>query len=277
MNILIVDTPCGPIEYSDHGEGEPILVLHGGHGNCKENLMFKGLSTKKYRFITPSRPGYGATPLSGGETHAQAAQKIVSLMDHLDIEHFSLFGISAGGPTAIEIAASEPARVKKLLLASAITKQWMTNKDKLYKKAQKLFHPRLEKYTWAMFRLSFRLAPKALSKVMIAELSTVESPQIKASEREELWTLTKNQRSGEGFLNDLRQQTSKDRTNDITTPCLLIHSKNDAAVPIGHAQHAHETIKNSELLVLDNKWGHLFWIGEDSAKPIEETDSFFSR
>jgi pimeloyl-ACP methyl ester carboxylesterase len=63
MRIEVIKTDKGQIEYSIVGKGVPILFLHGGHSNCQETLLHKGFDTNKFQLITPSRPGYGNTPL----------------------------------------------------------------------------------------------------------------------------------------------------------------------------------------------------------------------
>ena len=49
------------VEYSVVGKGAPILIMHGGHSNCKEELGYSELTGNGYSVITPSRPGYGNT------------------------------------------------------------------------------------------------------------------------------------------------------------------------------------------------------------------------
>lgn len=56
------------IEFSVIGEGEPILVFHGGHSNCKEEFGYEALIKNDYSIITPSRPGYGRTSKEIGES-----------------------------------------------------------------------------------------------------------------------------------------------------------------------------------------------------------------
>ena len=36
----IVQTPCGPIEYAEAGEGIPMLVVHGAGGGFDQGLYF---------------------------------------------------------------------------------------------------------------------------------------------------------------------------------------------------------------------------------------------
>ncbi len=61
----ILATKLGKIEYSIKGKGEAILFVHGGHSNSKESKFHLGYDLEKYKLITPSRPGYGHTPLNG--------------------------------------------------------------------------------------------------------------------------------------------------------------------------------------------------------------------
>jgi pimeloyl-ACP methyl ester carboxylesterase len=64
MTVSITDTARGQIEYNLLGQGKPILFIHGGHVTCREEIFQKGLNPMEYCFITPSRPGYGHTPLT---------------------------------------------------------------------------------------------------------------------------------------------------------------------------------------------------------------------
>ncbi|MEI0740377.1 hypothetical protein VQ056_33385 [Paenibacillus sp. JTLBN-2024] len=42
------------LEYSLVGSGEPVLILHGGHSNCHEELGYAHLVAHGFRVITPS-------------------------------------------------------------------------------------------------------------------------------------------------------------------------------------------------------------------------------
>ncbi|BFP42228.1 hypothetical protein FGF1_30730 [Flavobacteriaceae bacterium GF1] len=80
--------------------------------------------------------------------------------------------------------------------------------------------------------------------------------------------------SGQGFLNDIRQNLTTSVLGKVKCPTLVIHSENDNSVPLSHAEHAHEMIANSRLEILKNTWGHLFWIGADSKESIAKTIRF---
>src|SRR4051812_22605240 len=125
MMISLIETIKGKIEYSMLGQGRPILFVHGGHVNCTETIFQKGLDANRFCFITPSRPGYGNTPLSDlNKTPKGTADLFIALLDELKIQEAIVVGISAGGLTALEMAANYPDRIQCLVLMSALTKKW---------------------------------------------------------------------------------------------------------------------------------------------------------
>ena len=171
MNRKIVNTKLGLIEYSSIGKGIPILFVHGGHSNCKENLSHKGFNINKYRLITPSRPGYGKTPLNNNRTPRKTAALIIELINYLEIEKVIVYGISAGGLTAIELASSYPDRIIKLILASAVTKKWIAKNSKIYRSAIKIFNPKMEYLTWGMVHFFSLIFPKLIAKSFFSQFS----------------------------------------------------------------------------------------------------------
>lgn len=269
-----IHTSRGYIEYSSVGTGRPILFIHGGHSNCNETLCHKGLDSGKYQFITPSRPGYGKTPLDGNRTPGQAARLIAELIDSLSLEDVIVYGISAGGPTAIELAGNYPDKVGKLILASAVSKKWLDENGKTHKTARVIFHPAIEKATWGMVRLFSKIAPQMIARSFFPQFSKKPLHTLKDQDVKDLMSAMKHYHSGRGFLNDIGQTIHDSALLKIKCPTLIIHSRNDSSVPIGHALHADSLIENSKLLELDNEWGHLIWIGSDSITPTEQLTGF---
>ncbi len=160
------------IEYSILGkEGEPILVMHGGHSNCYEVFGYESLIKSGFMVITPSRAGYGKTSKEIGESLFKACNYYVKLLDHLGIEKVHVLSISAGGPSGPYFASHYPERVKTLTLQSAVTKEWHTPKDKIYQLAQIIFHPYSEKMTWKLVAFISNLFPRFMFKQMISSFS----------------------------------------------------------------------------------------------------------
>ena len=277
MKTFTISTKRGNIEFVSKGKGIPVLFIHGGHSNCKETLLHKGFDLTKFNAIVASRPGYGKTTLNNNESPRQAAALFIELLDYLNLEKVIIYGISAGGLTAIELAGNFPERVNKLILASAVSKKWLDPNGKIYKTTKKLFHPGTERIVWGMIRFFSLLTPGLIAKSFYTQFTTNLPHKLNKSDVKELTHTFKYFRSKKGFLNDVDQNTDDVIITKIKCPALIVHSKNDKSVSYEHALHSNKMIKNSELLSLDNEWGHLFWIGADSKKTIEKIIEFIGR
>ena len=278
MTISFPETAKGKIEYSLLGQGKPILFIHGGHINCRETIFQKGLDPQIFCFITPSRPGYGQTPLTDqNKTPKGTADLLVALLDELKIPKVIVVGISAGGLTALELAANYPDRVERLVLLSALTKKWFVETDKVYQGGKKLFAPGVERFTWLLYRLCFRLFPKMMTKTMFKQLSTYRPIEYTDEEFLELKQMTLNMRSGQGFVNDLDQTIDQERLSRVACQTLILHSNHDKAVDLSHPYHAKKKIKNAILKTFNNRWGHLIWLGKEYNPYFIEFEAFCTR
>ncbi|TFJ92351.1 alpha/beta fold hydrolase [Lentibacillus salicampi] len=268
------------IEYSITGkDGVPVLVMHGGHSSCNEEFGYGSLVENGFKIITPSRAGYGKTSKDIGESLSKACSYYVRLLNHLRIEKVHLLSVSAGGPSGLYFASHYPERVKTLTLQSAVTKEWYTPKDKIYKIAQILFRPSLEKMTWKLTSSMSSLFPNFMFKQMVPSFSNLPYKQIEdkmsVGDIDEIQRMNNRQRSGHGFLIDL-SQTKEISTKDlkaISSPTLILHSKHDGSVSLGHAYYAQQQITDTELCILDT-WGHLIWLGKGSEDVSEKLNEF---
>ncbi len=70
----VVETRCGPVEYSEAGAGDPVLYFHGTGVTGDVMLSVESpLIDDGFRLIAPNRPGYGRTPLSPHRSAAGCA------------------------------------------------------------------------------------------------------------------------------------------------------------------------------------------------------------
>lgn len=112
-----VDTRAGVVEYAERGTGEPILVVHGAGGGWDQGLAIGGaLVNAGYRVVAPSRFGYLGTPLPEDASVAAQAKAHLALLDTLGIGRGAVIGVSAGAPSALELAIRHPERVSALAL-----------------------------------------------------------------------------------------------------------------------------------------------------------------
>jgi len=265
----------GPIEYRVVGQGPPMLVLNGGHTNCNSPIghehLLLGLG---YQLVVPSRPGYGRTPSSSGKTAEAFADALVGLLDHLHIERVIVLGISAGGPTALQLAGRHPERVSKVILQNAVTGGKFPDPGTRLG-AYIVFNRWVERWTWIAFRSFARVAPLSALKSMMGSLSSLDPAQVVATmsrkQQKEALAFLLASRSGAGFLNDLDHRCGDLRR--IMAPTLVIASKYDGSVGASHASYAADNIPNAELFVSPAE-SHLMWFSSYNAA-IEEKMRLF--
>ncbi|SFA95306.1 Pimeloyl-ACP methyl ester carboxylesterase [Lentibacillus halodurans] len=271
------------IEYSIiRGSGaQAIFVMHGGHSNCYEEFGYEPLVRNGFTIITPSRAGYSRTSSEIGESLSMACDHYAKILDYLNIEKVHLLAVSAGGSSGICFAACFPERVKTLILQSAVTKQWLTPKDKEYKAAHILFRPSIEKFIWKLIATLNNRFPNFTFKHMVPSFTKLSYEEVKSQMHEEdvdaIKRMNNRQRSGSGFIMDLQQTgtLSSEELQRIKCPTLLMHSRHDGSVPLEHAEYAQQHIQNSELCVLDT-WGHLIWLGKGTDKVSERLLEFLN-
>ena len=105
--------------YEAHGNGSPLLLLHGGSGSIPEKWI--PFFTPRFRVIAPEQMGHGRTAdLVDREFHYhQMAEDTVELMRQLGIESAVVVGYSDGGIIGLGMAIRHPGRVTKLVVTGA--------------------------------------------------------------------------------------------------------------------------------------------------------------
>jgi pimeloyl-ACP methyl ester carboxylesterase len=109
------------IYYEIHGEGEPLVLLHGGLTTI--DISFGALIpllSQTRQVIAIEQQGHGHTadrdaPL----TIEQMADDTAAVLEHLGIAQADFFGYSEGGYVAMNVAVRYPELVRKLALIGA--------------------------------------------------------------------------------------------------------------------------------------------------------------
>jgi 2-hydroxy-6-oxonona-2,4-dienedioate hydrolase len=117
----LLDTRCGPIEVQEAGAGIALLVVHGSGGGHDQGMAWaRPLTQQGVRVIAMSRFGYLRTPRPVDASPQAQADAHVCLLDALGIERAAVMGVSAGGPSAMQMAIRHPGRVSALVLVVPI-------------------------------------------------------------------------------------------------------------------------------------------------------------
>ncbi len=106
--------------YEIHGQGEPLVLLHGFTGNGATWGKIGQELSKKFQVIIPDLRGHGhSTNDQSHYTFRQVALDIYALLDKLNITNFKAMGASAGGNTLLHMATQQPDRIEAMVIISA--------------------------------------------------------------------------------------------------------------------------------------------------------------
>src|ERR1044072_3388320 len=106
--------------YEIHGRGRPLILLHGGLGSGEMFGPTLPTLAEKHQVILPDLQGHGRTAdIDRPIDPRLMADDIAALIDHLGLDTPALVGFSLGGLVALHPAAKPPAKVGRLVMASA--------------------------------------------------------------------------------------------------------------------------------------------------------------
>jgi pimeloyl-ACP methyl ester carboxylesterase len=115
--------PVGDIRifYAVFGEGEPVLLLHGGLANSNYwSAVIPILVAQHRQVIVADSRGHGRSTRSARPfSYDLMASDGISLLDYLKIEKTDLVGWSDGGIIGLDIAMHHPERLRRLFAYGA--------------------------------------------------------------------------------------------------------------------------------------------------------------
>lgn len=111
--------------YEIHGNGSPLVLLHGGGSTIESNYarILPDLA-KTHQVIAIELQAHGHTPdIDRPLSFEQDADDVAALLKQLHIDKADIMGFSNGGTTTLQIAIRHPRLVNKLILASTLYKR----------------------------------------------------------------------------------------------------------------------------------------------------------
>lgn len=271
MAYPIAQTVNGPIEYRLEGAGPVVMVLNGGHCSRATRLSHEKLAAAGFTVLTPSRPGYDATPAAVGRTAQAAADALAALLDTLAIPAVAVIGISAAGPTALAFAQQHPDKATKVILESAVTTAW----DPTLKRHARRLFGRTERLTWSLLKLALRLMPTTITKLMMQEFTVLNVEEVLQRMSQEdirfVQQMIRTMQSGTGFISDIEHRVEQLQT--IQAPLLVLYSPYDKSVPAHNAQRVAAEVAHCELYEVPAD-SHLIWIGPAAAQVWQKRLAF---
>ncbi len=113
-------TPEGQIHYRSAGAGRPVLLLHQTPRSSDEYRDVIPLLARELRVVAMDTIGYGDSyKPAGTSTIEDYAAGALALLDGLGIPSAAVVGHHTGAVVAVELAATQPARVERLVLSAS--------------------------------------------------------------------------------------------------------------------------------------------------------------
>jgi pimeloyl-ACP methyl ester carboxylesterase len=252
------------VHYMEAGNGPPIILIHGFLYHTvmwKQNINALADKFKVYA-IDLWGWGYSERLKENEYSFERYGKQIVGFMDVLDIKKATLAGQSMGGGISVYVAAHHPERVERLILVDpAVIPYPMTTIGKIYQL------PFIGEFMNA-------IPGDALMKNNIRTIWFYDKNKATEEYCQEVLQPYSIKGSGAGSMfilrNVLKEPYVENEANllaKMNIPTLIIHGREDKAIPLDRSKKLNDLWKGSRLVIFD-KAGH---------SPHEEYPEKFNR
>lgn len=116
MDTATVELGGQKVRLLDAGGGPPVVVLHGWGGRIESMAPIVACLRRDFRVLAPDLPGFGESPIPKGVWGTpEYASWVGRIVRSRDIERAHFIGHSFGAKTCLQIAATHPELVDKLV------------------------------------------------------------------------------------------------------------------------------------------------------------------
>lgn len=253
------------IAYEVHGDGEPLVLVHGlaydrfGWGRLPELLA------ERFRVVLLDNRGVGESDAPAGPyTVAQLAEDVLAVLDDAGIERTNLFGVSLGGYVAQEVALAHPERVERLVLCS--TAPGGARAHPMPQRSVDVFarYPTMEREAGLRLFVENSLGDRGVAEEpqLVEEIFAYRLEHAPAVEA---WQA----QAAAGATYD-----NSDRVSGIDVPTLVLHGDGDHVVDPRNAEVLGALVPGARVEVVPGR-GHLL-IWEDSERVAQLVTEFLS-
>jgi pimeloyl-ACP methyl ester carboxylesterase len=230
--------------YEIHGQGKPLVLLHGGGSTIQTSFgrIISALA-KTRQVIGIELQAHGRTGDRDKEiSFEQDADDVAALLQHLKITQADFFGFSNGGTTALQIAIRHPEVVGRVIAGSALCKR-----------------SGVPDMFWDFMKMaSLDQMPKQYK----------EAYRKVAPHPEQLQVM--HDKCAKRMVNF--KDIPDEQLNAIKAPTLILIGDNDVITP-EHALEMHRLIPRSQLAIIPG--GHGAYMGEITTPTATAKDSEF--
>jgi 3-oxoadipate enol-lactonase len=239
------------LHYTDDGEGDVVLLIHGlGSSSADWELQLPVL-TSRYRVIAVDLRGHGESSKPAGPySLAMFAGDAAALIEALAIGPCHVVGLSLGGMTALELAATRPELVKSGVVVNS-------GPD---------FIPRTLKeraMVWQRLTLARTVGLSKLGRI-VADRTLPDEDQAELRERVAAVLADNDKAAYVASMKAIVGWSVVDRLGQITSPMLIVASELDYT-PVASKQPIVDSALDASLVVVS---------GARHLLPVEKPDEF---
>lgn len=249
------------------GEGEPIVVVHGGPGmNHTYFLPHLDKLSKNFQvtYYDQRASGQSATPDPGTISLQTFAEDIDAIRKHLGHEQIYLLAHSWGALPAIQYGLAFPDKVKGIIFCNPIPFNKAYDEEMKATQQNKLIGSDSTDRSIIIGSPNFK-AGKASAYKKLLLLSFRNSFKKKSHFSALDFEIPANYKEASkalytGLGNELGSYDYYEEVKEFSFPALILHGKADA-VPLSASQQASESLSHASLEVF-RKSGHFIFIEE---------------
>jgi pimeloyl-ACP methyl ester carboxylesterase len=237
------------IHYDVHGDGEPLLCVHGLGVDRRGWVTQLPVFSQQYRTIVFDNRDVGqSSQATSSYSTADMAQDVLALADHLELDTFNLLGISLGGMISQQVALAAPERVRTLTLAVTHggVKEAGRFRARILGSIARNLPPEdaVDNLLYLCYTEAFFENPEMLAFMRTALL---ENPYPQAPE-------AFARQAEAGGNHDVR-----DRLGELTMPVHVIGARRDLMIPIWKSEELAGLIPGSKLTILETAGHGAMW------------------
>lgn len=239
------------LSYLDIGTGPALLF---GHSYLWDSAIWApqiALLSKSYRCIVPDLWGHGQSGTVPENCHSQLdiSEHMLALMDALELETFSLIGLSVGAMWGAELVLKAPARVKTLAMLDSFIG----------------FEPEITRAKYFgmldMIQTAGSIPPaliKAISPLFFADNAKANNPELVQRFESDLAALTPERIPDIVKLGRIifGRRDTLEFAEQFTLPCLIMVGVEDKARSVLESYLMSDAINGSQLVHIPNA-GHI--------------------
>jgi pimeloyl-ACP methyl ester carboxylesterase/DNA-binding CsgD family transcriptional regulator len=202
--------------------------------------------TRNHTLIYYDERGSGLSDWDVEDVSFEAwVRDIDAVVEAAGVQRFPLFGMSQGGAVAVAYAALHPDKVTRLIVHGGYARGWLKRNLTEAQIVEEQLMISLMRVGWGRENPAFR---QVFAMQLFPDAST---EQIRALEEQMRISVSPN--NAVRLESEMHHIDVRDRARQITVPTLILHSREDEAVPFEEGRLLASLIPRAQFVALESK------------------------